>query len=148
MNNSLPVAVRQAVEEAQRREDAELARAAEVQASRVIAKWATGSGDIDETFALNLSFRLVYVRCHFQGGQGKGEFHIGVDSAQGSVYDARLYTVKVAGAGADVHLRLTAQETARPSSWSLRTQDAVRVTWTNPDSGNMVWGLEVGLAPA
>lgn len=148
MSGLIPRGILEVVEAAHRGEQAELAEAWRIQAVRVVAKTASGSGDIDETFSLNLHFRLVFVRCHFAGGSGTSELRISVDSGQGSGYDTRLYTVRVAGVGADVNLRLTGRETALPSPWALQPGDAFRINWTSPDPGNTTWGLEVGMAPA
>jgi len=148
MSGSIPRSILEVVEAARQREQVELAEAWRIQAVRVVAKTASGSGDIDETFSLNLRFRLVFVRCHFAGGSGRSELGISIDSAQGADYDARLFTVRVAGVGADVNLRLTGRETALPSPWALQPGDAFRVNWASPDPGNTTWGLEVGMAPA
>ena len=42
----------------------------------VTTKAATGSGNIDATFSLDLRYRLVFVRCHFAGGTGAAAFTI------------------------------------------------------------------------
>ena len=144
----MPQRLVDAANQAWRREEVELAWAELIEAVRVYAQTATGTGDIDQTFSLNKCFRLVYVRCHFAGGSGRSVLEISVDSASGSTYDAGLYTIRVAGVGADVNLRLSHQETTLPSAWSLQPGDAFRLRWTNPDPGNITWGLEVGLAPA
>ncbi|MHC4610550.1 MAG: hypothetical protein ACYS7M_09415 [Planctomycetota bacterium] len=148
MSGSIPRGILEVVESARQREQLELAEAWQIQAARVIAKTASGGGDIDETFSLNLHFRLVYVRCHFVGGSGTSELGLSVDSSQGPAYDTRLFTVRIAGAGADLNFRLTGRETAMPSPWTLQPGDVFRINWTNPDPGNMTWGLEVGMAPA
>jgi hypothetical protein len=44
--------------------------------------------------------------------------------------------------------RLPAYDRELPSPWTLQPGDAFRLTWPNPDPGNMTWGLEVGLALA
>ncbi len=126
----------------------ELSEARARQLLAVTAKGETGSGDIDETFSLDLRYRLVFVRCHFAGGTGTAAFTLSVDSARGSAYDAKLFTVTQAGVGRDVNLRMGGEEMADPSAWTFQAGDAVWVQWTNPDSGNMTWGLEVGLALA
>ena len=148
MAGSIPKAVLDAVATTQQREAAELAVAAQAEAVRVVSQTAGGTSDIDQTFSLQRWFRLVFVRCHFSGGAGVSELDISVDSNAGSAYDVRLFTVRVAGANREVNFRLTDAETRLPSPWSLQPGDAVRVQWTNPDPGNMTWGLEVGLAPA
>lgn len=114
----------------------------------VTTKAATGSGNIDATFSLDLRFRLVFVRCHFAGGTGLAAFSISVDSTRGSAYDTKLFTMNQAGVGRDVNLRLGDEETVDPSAWTFQAGDKVWIKWTNPDSGNMTWGLEVGLALA
>ncbi len=114
----------------------------------VTAKAATGSGNIDATFSLDLRYRLVFVRCHFAGGTGTAAFALSIDSTRGSAYDTKLFTVTQAGTGKDVNLRLGDEEAVDPSAWTFQVGDKVWIKWTNPDSGNMVWGLEVGLALA
>jgi len=131
--------------ESQQRE-LESTRARQLRA--VVTQTASGSGDMDETFALDRKFRLVFVRCHFSGGTGTAAIHIGVDSAAGSSFDTRLFTVTQAGTNKDVHLRVDGGAAVDPSPWTFQPNDAVRIEWTNPDSGTMSWGLEVGLALA
>jgi hypothetical protein len=129
-------------------QDQELRDQYERQLLVVHALTATGSGDIDETFALEQRFRLIYLRCHFAGTSGTAPLHLSVDSAQGSAYDARLFTIAVAGIDKDVHLRVTPESGLAPSPWTLQAGDAIRLVWTNPDSGNITWGLEIGLSLA
>ncbi|MFQ5489443.1 MAG: hypothetical protein ACE5GE_01870 [Phycisphaerae bacterium] len=146
--NPVPASLLTAANLARRSQEAELARAAITQAVRVTNQVTTGSGDIDASFWLDGPFRLVFVRCHFAGGAGMAPVQISLDAAQGTAYDTVLYTVKVAGAGADLNFRLTAAETQLPSAWAAQNGDKFRIRWTNPDPGNTTWGLEVGLAPA
>ena len=73
---------------------------------------------------------------------------ISVESASGTAYDTRLYTVTRAGTNRDVNLRISNEELEEPSPWTFQSGDNVRVQWTNPDSPNITWGLEVGLAIA
>lgn len=146
--NPVPSSLINAANQARLSQDAEIARAAALQAVRVTTQVITGTGDIDATFSLDSPFRLVFVRGHFSGGAGVDALQISLDAAQGPAYDTELFSVKVAGVGADVNFRLTAQETQSPSAWAAQKGDAFRVRWTNPDPGNTTWGLEVGLAPA
>lgn len=129
-------------------QDLELTRALERHVFGVTTKSATGTGNIAQTFAIGERFRLSFVRCHFSGSVGTAPFHISVDSALGSAYDARLFTVSVAGKDNDVHLRVIEPSGSGPSPWTFQPADALRIDWTNPDPGNITWGLEVGLAPA
>jgi len=123
----------------------------EVRARQLLAvttKAATGSGNIDTTFALDLRYRLMFVRCHFSGGAGTAAFSISVDSTRGPTYDTKLFTITQAGVNKDVNLRLGGDEAVDPSAWTFQAGDKVWIKWTNPDIGNMTWGLEVGLALA
>lgn len=126
----------------------ELSEARARQLLAVTAKAATGSGNIDATLSLDRRFRLVFVRCHFAGGTGTAAFTISVDSTRGSAYDAKLFTITQAGVNKDVNLRIGGNDAVDPSAWTFQPGDKVWIKWTNPDSGNMTWGLEVGLALA
>lgn len=126
----------------------ELAESRARQLRAVAIKTATGTADMDQTFKLNQKFRLVFIRCHFSGTSGSADLVISIDSANGSAYDTKLFTVTDAGTTKDVHLRIGAQDTGEPSAWTFQSGDSVRVQWTNPASGNITWGVEVGLAPA
>ena len=113
-----------------------------------VVQRATGSANIDEVFSLDGRFRLVFVRCHFAGGSGSAALSISLDSVEGAAYDTRLFTMTQAGVDHDVQLRIAADELAEPSAWVFQPADAIRVQWANPDSGQMTWGLEVGLVLA
>jgi len=129
-------------------QDLEMAAARERQLRSVLRKTGTGSGNIDATFSLDRKYRLVFVRCHFAGGTGTAPFTISVDSGQGSAYDTTLFTISLAGRDKDVNLRITGDDRDDPSPWTLQPGDFLRIQWTNPDSGNMTWGVEVGMALA
>lgn len=109
---------------------------------------ASGSGDIDQAFSLAEKFRLVFVRCHYAGTLGTADLTLLLDSAGGSAFDVKLFTVTAAGVGKDVHLRIGGDDAGEPSAWTFQPGDQLRVQWTNPDPGNITWGLEVGLALA
>ena len=129
-------------------QESELAEVRQRQMLAVVTKTVTGSGNIDHTFSLDAKFRLVFVRCHFSGSPGTAAFVISVDSSAGSAYDACLFTISQAGKDKDVHLRIGEGDAQEPSTWTFQADDAVRIEWPNPDSGNITWGLEVGLAIA
>ena len=90
----------------------------------------------------------MFIRCHFSGGSGTNVFRLSVDSSKGSAYDTCLFKITQAGMDKDVHLRVTGADTEDPSPWTFQDGDEIRLAWTNPDSGNLTWGLEVGLALA
>lgn len=128
-------------------QDAEILRARRRHTALVFRRTATGTGDVAHTFELDRDYRLVFVRCHFSGNAGTAAMHVSVDSAAGSAYDTRLLTVTGAGKDSDVHVKISADESSEPSPWSFEAADKVRIDWINPDSGNITWGLEVGLSP-
>lgn len=129
-------------------QDAEIAAARIRQLLIVEADTTTGSGDINSAFLRDRRFRLVFVRCHFVGGTGTSPLTISVDSGAGSAYDVRLFTIAQAGTNQDVNFRITSDELTEPSPWTFQEGSSVRIAWTNPDSPNMTWGLEIGLALA
>ncbi len=114
----------------------------------VLIKTASGTGDIEHVFKLDRKFRVVFVRCHFVGTLSTAEFALSVDSASGSAFDTKLFSIAQAGGGQDVHLRTDDGGTSEPSPWTFQTGDQIRIDWTNPDSGNITWGLEVGFVLA
>jgi hypothetical protein len=122
--------------------------AEELRRAEVIPFRAAGNANMDETFSLTGPYRLIYVRCHFAGGTGTAALDITVDSAAGPEYDVELTSGKSSGINFDLNFRVPGADVPMPSSWVIHAGDALRFTWTNPDPGNMTWGLEVGLARA
>ena len=45
----------------------------------VAAKAATGNGNVDTAFSLDVRFRLVFVRCHFTGAAGLTSMTLSLD---------------------------------------------------------------------
>lgn len=129
-------------------QERQLAEQRSIQSRAVLSKTATGTGDIGHVFSLDRTFRLVFIRCHFVGTAGTAPLIVSIDSVNGSAFDARLFTITQAGTSKDVHLRLGADTSGEPSAWTFGANDAVRIDWANPDTGNITWGLEVGLAVA
>lgn len=138
----------QAAQDALDRQESELQALRAQQILSVVVATASGSGNTDALFLLDEPFRLIYVRCHYSGTVGTNPLHLSVDSVAGSAYDTRLFTVSQAGIDRDVNLRIAADEMTEPSAWTFQGGDKLRVEWVNPDTGNITWGLEVGLAPA
>ena len=129
-------------------QEAELVAIRERQLVAVVTRTATGSADINNTVKLDRKFRLVFIRCHFSGTSGTAKFTISIDSANGSAYDTQLFAITLAGTNKDVNLRISDRDLREPSPWTFQAGDTLRIQWTNPDSGNITWGLEVGLALA
>lgn len=129
-------------------QEAELSARRSRQLLGIVTKIATGTGSIDQSFSLDRTFRLIFIRCHYVGTAGSNPMTITLDSANGSAYDARLYTITRAGTNHDVSFRIPAEENREPSPWTFAAADSLRIEWSNPDPGNITWGLEVGLALA
>jgi len=118
------------------------------QRTAVSVQTLTGTANIDATVKLDVRFRLIFVRCHFLGTSGTAPLTIALDALVGANYDALLFTVTRAGVSRDVNFRIPAEQSVDPSPWTFQAGDMVRIQWTNPDPGNITWGLSVGLAIA
>ena len=112
---------------------------------------ASGLGDIDRTFARPGRHTLLGVRVHFfdfnSGSSDKANVTVSIDSAQGASFDRVIWTADAVdttghGLGDDVNVRVPDDEVAA-GTWTFNALDRIRVSWTNPDSGNIGWGLEV-----
>lgn len=89
------------------------------------------------------SFALVFVRIHFKEGDGsKADVAIQVDSSRDDSYDTILYTFKDRGTGKDLNFRVPEDQLMH---YVFQAGDELVLTWANPDTGNTVWGAEVGL---
>lgn len=112
----------------------------------IYVMYSTGSGNISEVISSNgTPFIPVFVRCHFTGVAGLANLTVSVDSGMGSVHDTTLYTDQSVGVDADCHLKFTDNETSWPSPFSLSANDKLKVEWGNPNSGNITWGLAIGI---
>lgn len=138
----------QVAEAALAAQQSEMAAALQRQLQSVTAAASAGNGHMDATFSLDVRFRLVFIRCHFSGTQVRAPMNISLDASAGADHDVLLFTFKRAGPGRDVNFRIGAEEAHDPSPWTFQAGDAIRVQWTNPDPGNIFWGLQVGLAMA
>jgi len=91
---------------------------------------------------LDDAFVLVFIRLHFASGSDAADVTVNVDSHQESQFDTLLYTLKNRGTGADANFRVLEDEMQH---WVFQPGDHMVLVWTNPDSGTMIWGAEVGL---
>lgn len=101
-------------------------------------------------------FALAFIHVHFAGTSNSlANMGIQVDSGRGEDHDTRLHTVRNRGIDAD---GISVDVNWRVPIWEQRdwmfsynpedgAKDVVVLTWTNPDSGNISWGAEVGLIP-
>lgn len=88
---------------------------------------------------------LVFLRCHFSRETGSGsstaDMTLQVQRDKDSKFDTLLYTFSAVGDDADVSLRIAAHER---DQWYFDDGDQLLISWTNPDSGNLWYGLTVG----
>jgi hypothetical protein len=68
-----------------------------------------------------------------------------VDSSHGVFFDNELYTWESVGEDYDAVLRVVEERLAH---FLVDEDDEIVFEWTNPDSGNITWGLEVGYVRA
>ncbi len=107
--------------------------------------------ETDETARFNLrelgltgKYVLVFMRCHFSGtGSGTADMLLKLDSVHESFYDVTLFTWQAVGASTDVFFRVGQDQAAH---WVFQDGDELVFEWTNPDSGNIQYGIELGLA--
>lgn len=114
---------------------------------------ATGNTNIAQSVSIaTAQWKPVYLRIHFTGNVGVASVLLDLDHATGAQYDCRLFESRERGrkadGSADLFMRFEAEETSGPSPWSFAPGDFLKISWTNPDSGNITWGMAVGLALA
>lgn len=88
---------------------------------------------------------LLYVRGEFAGGSGTADLSLYLDRQAARKVLKRstiLFTWLDVGDTKQVHTRIPVEER---EAWSFMKGDELVFVWTNPDSGNMSWLLEIGL---
>lgn len=107
-----------------------------------------GSADLAHVIQPGRRFSLLYVRCHFRRTGGAGTdtaaFTLDLDSWRGAAWDVRLFTSAGRGVGADVNFRVPVDE-LHNGAWTFSARDALTFNWTNPDVGEIAFGLVVGI---
>jgi hypothetical protein len=131
----------------------------DIDLTKIIRQHDGGAGDMGtvetETsqarFGLSDSlWLLLFVRVNFHAASGataSGTADMAIirhDEDRVEWQDATLLTRTKAGTDNDVNIRILPDE--YPGWTFLPTQQLV-LTWTNPDSGDLLWGVEVGLYP-
>lgn len=107
---------------------------------------ASDESDTVARFKLDGRFVVVFVRGTFSGsGTGTANMLLKIDSAAGSMYDHTLWTATSVGSTKDARLDVAEQ---REQHFLADNGDYAVCEWTNPDSPNITWALEVGLAKA
>ncbi len=91
-------------------------------------------------------YNLAVIRGTFTGGSGTADCVIKLDNSKLSgLFDHTLFTIKGVGSTKPLHFRVSDDELDR---WEFGGDDVIVLEWTNPDPGNMVWAVEVGLIDA
>ena len=98
---------------------------------------------------LNVPWVLVWVRLHFEvlAGSPTGVANVILNRDQRTVHSAwntRAWLMEARGFNADANFMVMPEEYVH---WMFDADEALVLTWTNPDSGNLGWGAEVGMAP-
>ena len=70
---------------------------------------------------------------------------IKLDTIESGFYDYKLFTLLQVGATKQIHLRVPDDII---DVWMFGGGQEVVLEWTNPDTGNMRWAVEVGLVDA
>jgi hypothetical protein len=126
-----------------------------VEIAKKMVIWADGgSGNMgDVTDEANIVARwpivgsrhsIVRVRCHFASGTSTSAIlSMKVDSHRTTGHDIVLDEFAERGTGGDdLNFRVPIDEMQH---YTLEPGDFLVFEWTNPDSGNMTWGLEVAM---
>lgn len=128
--------------------------------NKVLIFEAADSGNIAETFPPAFArpfgrFLVVFARIHFSDIKDgalatevlkKLTARVNGDPEQSTAgpCDTELWDFGKVGFGVDLSMAIAPDEVAR---WTIRRDFGVRFDWTNPQSGDIGWGLEVGLLP-
>ena len=137
---------------------------------QIVSLFDTGTGDMGSLayltdsdtnnaarFGLDEMYVLYALRAHFTGTAGIADLTINVDHGAGPRYDFSLAVIEGdAGTGVgveavtlrslDVNFRVQEDELGHWRFDGTRN-DLIVPTWTNPDSGNITWGIECMLLP-
>lgn len=122
---------------------------------------ANGTGNISEVFPPKpmrpwQRFTLAFLRVHFRDetagsltADDAADLTAYIDSHPekdiAGMYDVKAYDFGSAGFNQDVHAAPVPEELPR---WIVRRGFALRLDWTNPQTGNIGWGIEIGLIPS
>jgi hypothetical protein len=106
----------------------------------------SGSGNMQVSLRPGGRFAVVFVRCHFRRLSGTGtdtaSFTMDLDSDLGTAFDVQLLAGLTAGVGTDINRRFTIETL---DNWIFADRDALTFNWTNPDPGEVEWGLTIGI---
>lgn len=107
-----------------------------------------GTAAMDLRLGMSVAFRPVFLRVHFVRLQGSGTdtgaFELLVDDGADGAHNVRIWYRSDAGVGKDVNLRWLP---AGRSSFAISPPGKFKVTWANPDTGDLRWGVQLALEP-
>ena len=101
----------------------------------------TDRSSVARAGSLTSIWTLLYIRLHFSAGSGVATCQVQLDANEHTLFDFILDEFQAVGTGSDVNFRLEPDDYVH---WTFRPQDAIVLIWTNPDSGTMNWGSEIG----
>ncbi len=111
---------------------------------------SNGKGNISVPFAPMTPFEFLWLRVHFKDKSVAGDaslltatVQMQMDSQFGEAYDTIIEDWEKRGIGADVSYRVSEDEKAG-AFWKFLERDELTITWTSPDVGKILWGLEMG----
>jgi len=116
----------------------------------IVIAAASGRQSMAASFGLAERFVLVSLRGHFSRESGTGgetaNLTLDVQSKRGTVHNARLATF--VGVGINADLVASIPECDARKKYMFDSGDKALLTWTSPDSDEILWGIEVGMVPA
>lgn len=109
-----------------------------------IARWGLSYED-----GPAIPFVLVYVRAWFSGGTGDADMELkqAIASEPSGLFDNVIRKFPDCGTDGDDFVDFRVSDDDEYAHWKWDAGDELVFEWTNPNSGTMVWKLEIGLAP-
>jgi len=121
--------------------------------SSILWRRYSGNGDIDLSVESPISgkFALAHIRCHFRtiGSSSPtsttAQLTISLDSDAGVEWDVEIMRQNGIGIAQDLFMRWRNPEEI--AGYTFDGLDRLQFAWTNPSSGSIGWGLEIGFLP-
>lgn len=74
------------------------------------------------------------------GGSGTADLVIWNKALESSLFDSQLFTIAGVGLNKPCFARIEEEERV---AWTVLPDRKLHLAWTNPDDGNMEWGLQL-----
>lgn len=105
-----------------------------------------GTDAMDLRLGMAAVFQPVFLRVHFvrlqASGTETGAFELLIDDGADGAHNVRIWYRADAGVDKDVFLRWLPSGRA---SYAMAPPARFQLTWANPDTGDLRWGLQLGL---